>query len=94
MPTLYFTVDSCAAMANDTLPEWSKGVDSSSTSASCVGSNPTGVILHAGCYVWRGGVSKSIMAELLPLVFNLYRMSCQSEGAGGEYDEWYVNVST
>ena len=25
------------------LPEWSKGVDSSSTSASCVGSNPTGV---------------------------------------------------
>ena len=30
--------------ASDTLPEWSKGVDSSSTSASCVGSNPTGVI--------------------------------------------------
>ena len=35
----------------DPLPEWSKGVDSSSTSASCVGSNPTGVsfgqaILH------------------------------------------------
>ena len=29
----------------DTLPEWSKGVDSSSTSASCVRSNPTGVIL-------------------------------------------------
>ena len=28
---------------SDTLPEWSKGVDSSSTSASCVGSNPTGV---------------------------------------------------
>ena len=28
----------------DTLPEWSKGVDSSSTSVSCVGSNPTGVI--------------------------------------------------
>ena len=27
----------------DTLPELSKGVDSSSTSASCVGSNPTGV---------------------------------------------------
>ena len=27
----------------DTLPEWSKGVDSTSTSASCVGSNPTGV---------------------------------------------------
>ena len=26
------------------LPEWSKGVDSSSTSASCVGSNPTAVI--------------------------------------------------
>ena len=30
----------------DTLPEWSKGVDSSSTSASCVGSNPTGVIVR------------------------------------------------
>ena len=34
-----------AKMSRDTLPEWSKGVDSSSTSASCVGSNPTGVIL-------------------------------------------------
>ena len=32
-------------MPPDTLPEWSKGVDSSSTSASCVGSNPTGVTL-------------------------------------------------
>ena len=31
--------------SKDTLPEWSKGVDSSSTSASCVGSNPTGVII-------------------------------------------------
>ena len=30
----------------DTSPEWSKGVDSSSTSASCVGSNPTGVIVQ------------------------------------------------
>ena len=30
---------------NDSLPEWSKGVDSSSTSASCVGSNPTAVTL-------------------------------------------------
>ena len=30
----------------DTLPEWSKGVDSSSTSASCVRSNPTGVIIN------------------------------------------------
>ena len=33
------------ARRHDTLPEWSKGVDSSSTSASCVGSNPTGVII-------------------------------------------------
>ena len=32
-------------LEKDTLPEWSKGVDSSSTSASCVGSNPTAVIL-------------------------------------------------
>ena len=30
----------------DSLPEWSKGVDSSSTSASCVGSNPTAVNSH------------------------------------------------
>ena len=34
----------CTFQAVDTLPEWSKGVDSSSTSANCVGSNPTGVI--------------------------------------------------
>lgn len=32
---------------HDSLPEWSKGVDSSSTSASCVGSNPTAVRLLA-----------------------------------------------
>ena len=31
--------------SHDSLPEWSKGVDSSSTSASCVGSNPTAVNL-------------------------------------------------
>ena len=37
----------CRLNIQDTLPEWSKGVDSSSTSASCVGSNPTGVILAA-----------------------------------------------
>ena len=34
--------------AVDTLPEWSKGVDSSCTSANCAGSNPTGVLwLHS-----------------------------------------------
>ena len=33
--------------SKDSLPEWSKGVDSSSTSASCVGSNPTAVIFTA-----------------------------------------------
>ena len=42
------TEDSMSCVSNhfakDTLPEWSKGVDSSSTSASCVGSNPTGGI--------------------------------------------------
>ncbi len=42
-----------SGMGRDTLPEWSKGVDSSSTSASCVGSNPTGVIL--------GGLSGSLL---------------------------------
>ena len=31
------------AVTKDTLPEWPKGVDSSSTSAICVGSNPTAV---------------------------------------------------
>ena len=41
----------------DSLPEWSKGVDSSSTSASCVGSNPTAVIVLldlvvGGMLVW------------------------------------------
>ena len=34
----------------DSLPEWSKGVDSSSTSVSCVGSNPTAVT--ASCTHW------------------------------------------
>ena len=38
----------CGTARMDTLPEWSKGVDSSSTSASCVGSNPTGVIHDLG----------------------------------------------
>ena len=32
--------------SKDSLPEWSKGVDSSSTSASCVGSNPTAVTFN------------------------------------------------
>ena len=35
-----------ASKFKDSLPEWSKGVDSSSTSASCVGSNPTAVIFR------------------------------------------------
>ena len=38
----------------DSLPEWSKGVDSSSTSASCVGSNPTAVILGQHVFQQRG----------------------------------------
>ena len=33
-------------LGHDSLPEWSKGVDSSSTSASCVGSNLTAVRLR------------------------------------------------
>ncbi len=33
-----------AVQGQETLPEWSKGADSSSTSASCVGSNPTDVM--------------------------------------------------
>ena len=39
----------------DTLPEWSKGVDPSSTSASCVGSNPTGVMpsLPGGAFSFK-----------------------------------------
>ena len=39
-------VEATLVVSIDTLPEWSKGVDSSSTSASCVGSNPTGVIVE------------------------------------------------
>ena len=38
---------SCALQ--DSLPEWSKGVDSSSTSESCVGSNPTAVNQDLAC---------------------------------------------
>ena len=38
----------CHMPVSDSLPEWSKGVDSSSTSASCVGSNPTAVTLRLG----------------------------------------------
>ena len=36
----------------DSLPEWSKGVDSSSTSESCVGSNPTAVMRCPGAKTW------------------------------------------
>ena len=36
-----------AATSIDTLAEWSKAVDSSSTIFGCVGSNPTGVILSS-----------------------------------------------
>ena len=39
-------------VATDSLPEWSKGVDSSSTSANCVGSNPTAVILATSSH-WK-----------------------------------------
>ena len=34
-----------SSYSSDSLPEWSKGVDSSSISVNCVGSNPTAVIL-------------------------------------------------
>ena len=44
----------------DSLPERSKGVDSSSTSASCVGSNPTAVI-HRCIFV----VGKIALSELM-----------------------------
>ena len=54
--------------SQDTLPEWSKGVDSSSTSASCAGSNPAGVrfslCLSLSSRTARG--SRSIMARLRP----------------------------
>ena len=48
--TIFLLKQLARSYASDSLPEWSKGVDSSSTSASCVGSNPTAVIfqiLHA-----------------------------------------------
>ena len=50
-----------ATNKHDTLPEWSKGVDSSSTSASCVGSNPTGVIL-----LWCGALPMARMSATDP----------------------------
>ena len=60
----------------DSLPEWSKGVDSSSTSASCVGSNPTAVICQrlgrAGTGTteatgaWKGLRSSSSYTPLQP----------------------------
>ena len=49
--------------AYDSLPEWSKGVDSSSTSASCVGSNPTAVKktwwspTESCCWAWKQKVA-------------------------------------
>ena len=43
--------------ATDSLPEWSKGVDSSSTSESCVGSNPTAVIMKVSQSAKRGRAS-------------------------------------
>ena len=53
----------------DTLPEWSKGVDSSSTSASCVGSNPTGVISRQ--HIWL----ISITCKSWPLYALVYHLS-------------------
>ena len=46
MPAIVITT------SNDSLPEWSKGVDSSSTSARCVGSNPTAVIVDPQFLHW------------------------------------------
>ena len=46
----------------DTLPEWSKGVDSSSTSASCVGSNPTGVNFVRA---WQAAVLVGLLRPVL-----------------------------
>ena len=45
-PRLHIPVEGSMGTQQDSLPEWSKGVNSSSTSASCVGSNPTAVIFH------------------------------------------------
>ena len=56
----------------DTLPEWSKGVDSSSTSASCVGSNPTGVISHFTA-TSRSAPPKGVHCRLHP---SLARNTC------------------
>ena len=69
------TMISANKLQQDSLPEWSKGVDSSSTSASCVGSNPTAVIsslvlscgannfylIPAGCFVRPGKQLMSIL---------------------------------
>ena len=44
MATEYDETAKAPTGSQDSLPEWSKGVDASSTSVSCVGSNPTGVM--------------------------------------------------
>ena len=57
----------------DSLPEWSKGVDSSSTSASCVGSNPTAVILRLSQLSSRLSLSLSLSPFLLALLLQSKR---------------------
>ena len=47
----------------DTLPEWSKGVDSSSTSESCVGSNPTGVNVMVVGRFWAPGAQDYVRVK-------------------------------
>ena len=63
------------AQHRDALPEWSKGVDASSTSASSVGANPTGVIFWQGLYCdrWQeevhrtsAGIFRGPLASLSP----------------------------
>ena len=49
-----------SATCRDSLPEWSKGVDSSSTSASCVGSNPTAVIFCSNNFTGHTLLNKAI----------------------------------
>ena len=65
-----------ATCDQDSLPEWSKGVDSSSTSASCVGSNPTAVRFETEDMVGKGGTGKVVLfLALLDALFHYWQGS-------------------
>ena len=59
----------------DSLPEWSKGVDSSSTSASCVGSNPTAVIFASAIRTRANARERSFVVVLTADIASLAQLA-------------------